>query len=312
MKNPLKTLEPNTKGRDFVIGDLHGSFSAFENLIKNLNFNPESDRIISVGDLVDRGPDSLKCLGLLRQPWFHAVLSNHEQMMAEKFKGGWIGAYWYNNGGNWGIEAYNDYNSINVKKIPGHIPNDSSSELFDLLPLVEELPFLITVNTAGGKKFHVLHAELPYGVDKVTDADLANPDTVLKLATVQRDDGDAFLWCRHIFYHFYRSELGNKERNLEKVPFAVENIFSDELSHIISGHTIVQQPLTVLGQTNIDTAAYDSYWKPVTPYSTGGHRPPEWAGLTCVELDTWKFYRATENTFSEVEPCVISKDDITD
>ena len=312
MKNPLKTLEPNTKGRDFVMGDLHGSFSAFENLTKNLNFNPESDRIISVGDLVDRGPDSLKCLELIRQPWFHAVLSNHEQMMIEKFNGGWMGAYWYRNGGQWGIEAYNDYDSIYNKQVPGHLPLDSSADLIDLLPLVEELPFLITINTISGKKFHVLHAELPYGVDPVTDTDLADPAKVLKLATVQRDDGDAFLWCRHIFYHFYRAELSNKQFNLERVPSSVENIFSDELSHIISGHTIVQRPLTVLGQTNIDTAAYDSYWEPVAPYSTGGRRPPEWAGLTCVELNTWKFYRATENTFSEVEPCVISAADITD
>ena len=36
-----------------------------------------------MGDLIDRGPDSLQCLKLLDAPWFFAVRGNHEQMMIE-------------------------------------------------------------------------------------------------------------------------------------------------------------------------------------------------------------------------------------
>ena len=310
MKNPLKTLGANTVGRDFVIGDLHGSYSVFENLLKGINFDPTKDRIISVGDMIDRGPDSLKCLQLIRQPWFHSVLSNHEQMMLEKFNGGWIGDFWFRNGGFWGVEAYNCFKA---KKDPTSqlIPTDFAVELLDLLPLVEELPFLITVNTKSGKKFHVLHAELPSGVGKITDMELSIPEEVYSLATVQRGDGDAFCWGRHLFSYFHDADFSNRNKIIRTIEYnRSKDVFNDNLSHIISGHTILHQPMTIIGQTNIDTGAYHSYWTPAEPYSHNGIAPKKWAGLTCVELDTWKFYQATSESFKEIEPFVVGKEDL--
>ena len=77
----LKTFAANETGRDFVIGDLHGSFSLLEKMLEHVSFDTETDRLFSVGDLVDRGPESLECLELLQMPWFHSVYSNHENMM---------------------------------------------------------------------------------------------------------------------------------------------------------------------------------------------------------------------------------------
>lgn len=303
MINPIKTFAPNLLGRDFCIGDLHGSYSVFLNLLKELNFDFTVDRMFSVGDLVDRGPESLKCLGLIREPWFASVLANHEQMMVQKFNGGFMGEYWYRNGGFWGAEAFND-------TMDGCIPAEESVELHELIPLVEELPFLITVNTKSGKKFHLIHAELPTKAGIITDARLADPVDLLELATTQRGDGDAFLWSRNIFYNLYSKNLGNKELTVASVKSRRINIFNDDLSHIISGHTILQKPVTVVGQTNIDTGAYNSYWQPAVPYSSAEIVPKDWAALTCVDLDTWKFYQATETTFREVEPVVITQADL--
>lgn len=312
MKNPLKVLDVNKEGRDFVISDLHGSYSAFKNLLVNIKFNPLIDRIISVGDLVDRGPDSLGCLGLIREPWFHAVLSNHEQMMIEKFRGGYMGNFWFQNGGQWGIEAYNDYKAIYINHTRNFPSNDHSAELFDLLPLVEELPFLITVNMPNDKKYHVVHAELPYYKSKIiTDDMLSDPDTVLKLAKTSGGDGDAFLWSRFLFGDHIMRPLEDVERIIYSAKYAgADKFFTDQLSHVISGHSILQHPLTIVGQTNIDTGAFKSYWIPVEPYQHGGQSPVDWAALTCVELSTWKFYKATAEKFTEVTPVVISKEDI--
>lgn len=315
MKNPVKTLAPNLIGRDFVVGDMHGAYTAFEYLLKTIGFNPEKDRVIAVGDMVDRGPDSLKCLSLLYEPWFHSVLGNHEQMMLEKFKGGWQGAYWYRNGGTWAMEAYNDYEAVQngtAKGAASRIPYDASIALMDLLPLAEELPYLITVSTKSGKKFHVIHAELPnIGANVyITDTDLENPDKVLSLATVQRNHGDAFLWSRDIFDPFYAGSLEDKESVIRTLKYRGTRFFNDQLSHIISGHTILQRPMTIIGQTNIDTGAYSSYWVPVDPYASGGIVPKKWAALTCVELDTWKFYQATENSCVETTPFVVTKEDL--
>jgi serine/threonine protein phosphatase 1 len=46
-----------------------------------LDFDPYRDRVFSVGDLIDRGPKSLATLQLIAEPWFHAVLGNHELML---------------------------------------------------------------------------------------------------------------------------------------------------------------------------------------------------------------------------------------
>jgi hypothetical protein len=303
MTTYLKTFEPNLLGRDFVIGDLHGSLSALMNLLVNLGFNPEIDRMFSVGDLVDRGPESLMCLELLREHWFHSVLSNHEQMMLEAFRGGYMGQFWTMNGGAWGLEALNDAQAVmrgDVKRIP----EDSSVQLFDLLPLVEELPFLITVKRADGTRVHIIHAELPPNT-MISDTDLENEDIVAGLATKETQDGSYFLWGRYKFYGFSGESLENHAKLVRTVKYH-KFTDADDLSHIISGHTIVTRPLTLLGQTNIDTCAFDSY----ASYKKDRKVAPHWCALTAIQLDTWKFYQATESEFREVTPVVINRDDI--
>jgi serine/threonine protein phosphatase 1 len=74
-------LPGNATGRDLVVGDLHGHRALLERALNRLEFDPSCDRVFSVGDLIDRGPESLATLSLIEQPWFHAVLGNHELML---------------------------------------------------------------------------------------------------------------------------------------------------------------------------------------------------------------------------------------
>jgi serine/threonine protein phosphatase 1 len=64
-----------------VVGDLHGHRSLFEQELDRFGFDPSCDRVLSVGDLIDRGPESLATLSLIEEPWFYAVLGNHELML---------------------------------------------------------------------------------------------------------------------------------------------------------------------------------------------------------------------------------------
>jgi len=64
-----------------VVGDLHGHRHLFEQELELRGFDPRRDRVFSVGDLVNRGPDSLGTLSLIEEPWFHAVLGNHDLML---------------------------------------------------------------------------------------------------------------------------------------------------------------------------------------------------------------------------------------
>ena len=44
--------------KTFIFGDIHGCNREFSNLLTFLNPDPEADRMILLGDLFDRGPDS--------------------------------------------------------------------------------------------------------------------------------------------------------------------------------------------------------------------------------------------------------------
>lgn len=78
--NLFQQYPANTVGRDFAVGDIHGCFTALSEALDDLGFNYNTDRLFSVGDLVDRGPESNLATEWLKYPWFHAVRGNHEQM----------------------------------------------------------------------------------------------------------------------------------------------------------------------------------------------------------------------------------------
>jgi serine/threonine protein phosphatase 1 len=99
----IKRFDENKKGRDFVVGDIHGCFTKLEIALYELGFDGEVDRLFSVGDLVDRGPESEEATEWLAKSWFHAVKGNHEDM-AVQFAAKQIDSYMYSvNGGAWFI-----------------------------------------------------------------------------------------------------------------------------------------------------------------------------------------------------------------
>lgn len=147
-------LPENTSGRDFIVGDIHGCTEAFWNLCREIEFDPACDRMFSVGDLIDRGPDSVGALALLRNPWFFATRGNHEQLMLDALVT--LGTpeveQWFGNGGEWA--------------------NDLPPEQLDeIARIVAELPIVITVGSGPGR-FNVVHAEFAVWGDSTIDRGL--------------------------------------------------------------------------------------------------------------------------------------------
>ena len=63
----------------YVIGDIHGCFDQFVNLLNKINYQKNEDKIILVGDLVNRGPDSLSVLNYcMADSNITTVLGNHD------------------------------------------------------------------------------------------------------------------------------------------------------------------------------------------------------------------------------------------
>lgn len=78
MQQAFLRIPKNERGRDFAVGDIHGHFSRLQESLDAIGFDPGCDRLFSVGDLIDRGPESEASLRWLDKPWFHAVQGNHE------------------------------------------------------------------------------------------------------------------------------------------------------------------------------------------------------------------------------------------
>jgi len=109
-------IEPNLKGRDFIVGDIHGAYKLLRKEMTRNGFNETTDRLFSVGDIIDRGPDSKRCLSLLNEPWFHMVLGNHEQMMIDFIVSG-QGYNWLTEYGGWARKIRQDDLNTYIKQL---------------------------------------------------------------------------------------------------------------------------------------------------------------------------------------------------
>lgn len=69
------------KKRLVFIGDIHGCKEELEALLKKLHFNPMTDHLVAVGDIVSKGPDSLGVIELLRHYKASCVRGNHEDRL---------------------------------------------------------------------------------------------------------------------------------------------------------------------------------------------------------------------------------------
>lgn len=135
----------------WVVGDIHGQFELLFKSLKRHGFSPEKgDKLFSVGDLIDRGPDSLKTLELLNQPWFYAVMGNHEQMLLN------------------GLAAMEGHGNIadilNWQSFNGgdwyRPKSDTAVKVAGLLDKVRNMPMAIELETESGR-IGIVHAAVP-------------------------------------------------------------------------------------------------------------------------------------------------------
>jgi hypothetical protein len=64
-----------------IVGDVHGCSAELEELLEQLRFVDGRDRLLFVGDLIARGPDSQGTLALARRLGSAAVRGNHEDRL---------------------------------------------------------------------------------------------------------------------------------------------------------------------------------------------------------------------------------------
>lgn len=64
--------------RTIIIGDVHGCFDELQDLLSLIKYQSQTDRLIFVGDLINKGPRSLDTLKWVRSEQAEVVTGNHE------------------------------------------------------------------------------------------------------------------------------------------------------------------------------------------------------------------------------------------
>lgn len=150
--------------RTFIVGDIHGCLDQLRQCLHDVGFSAQRDRLIALGDLVDRGPKSAEVVRLLDSPWFSSILGNHEELMIEAFRGN--SEMHVVNGGGWFACL-------------------GEGERAALVERVTSLPVAMTVSTPSGRRIGLVHADFP-GTDW--------PDFMERIETPQVRD--YALWSR--------------------------------------------------------------------------------------------------------------------
>jgi serine/threonine protein phosphatase 1 len=146
-ENAMSDVYQKINGADyrriFVVGDIHGCLDMLNEKLLSVDFDESKDLLISVGDLIDRGEQSVECLDLITQPWFRAVRGNHEQMAIDALASEEY-SHWLVNGGIWYFE----------------LDTDEKLLATSLIKQAANLPLIIEVSTDSGK-YVIAHADYP-------------------------------------------------------------------------------------------------------------------------------------------------------
>lgn len=140
---------PSGGHRTIIVGDVHGCATELDALLDRLAFS-SGDRLVFVGDLVARGPDTLGVLDIARRTGAIVVRGNHEQNLLTPFEAA---------------------SKIHRELIASLRPIDWS--LVKTSPLSLDLP---------EHELRVVHA----GLDPAFPFEQQAPDTLMRIRTVKR------------------------------------------------------------------------------------------------------------------------------
>jgi serine/threonine protein phosphatase 1 len=209
-------------GRAYVIGDIHGRADLLDQMValisRDLEANPSSDCLtVTIGDYIDRGPDSRGVLERLsRNPFpmrFLALKGNHEALLESFLGEPSVAEHWRHLGG---LETIHSYRVPVSELMVGKNYDDAAKALRAALP-EEHLKFLASLQTSiiVGKYF-LCHAGVRPGVP------------------LEHQSVDDLLWIR--------DEFLSSTVDFGKI--------------VVHGHTPTERPEVLPNRINIDTGAF--------------------------------------------------------
>jgi len=239
----IQYFEKNQKGNDYVVGDIHCQFQQLEIQLDEIGFNKKVDRIFTVGDLIDRGPDGYRVLDYLSQDWFYSVLGNHEDLILSLlFLPRGLLQLSYNaamsNGSRWLTDIDIKLKQAFIDAVTAEKFSKKSDLTFEKLmsdfPLLKEiydefskLPYLIKIGNVA-----IVHAEVPLFIESFKDL-------VTKIEDRHIETLESLLWGRERI-----------ENDINKKVNGIDQIYC--------GHNILQDADDYSNHRMIDTGAFQS------------------------------------------------------
>lgn len=292
----IRKIEKNVAGRDFVIGDIHGCYDELMLLLEHVEFDHEIDRLISTGDLVDRGPKNIEVLDFFMAHYNKStfvVKGNHDEMLEMFVFSTSLTDYEYHfdprvymyNGGSWTAEFRDPLKSGDFQY--------SHSQLIKYANFIESLPYILAVG-AEKERYNVVHTDFViknpvkkkrlgfYGEYFAHDFDTPydEPLTNDKIDTWFEDTRDHVYWMSDDSFTF--------KRTLLKPSFYIKQHQNDDLTTIYSGHNglTTGKPAKFGKQIILDTSAVYEYCSGKSPQNC----------LSMIEHNSGVVYSARKDT----------------
>lgn len=220
-------IEKNTKGKDWVIADIHGCAKTLKNLILKQLLPTKHDRLFFLGDYVDRGVDSKGVLDFIIKlkeegyPVF-PLLGNHEQVYLEYNENDFSYMKWLN-------KRNKTKNLLDGEKL-----HSKYSDFFRSLPHFYELD-----------DFYLVHG----GFDFTKEAPFSDTQSMLWLRATKIDNRfvkNKTIICGHTVT--YRQDIINAVKSRKQL-ICIDNGAYYTKKHKIYDHT----QLGCLCALNLDT-----------------------------------------------------------
>lgn len=126
----------------YIVSDIHAQYGLFMRLLDYIKFS-DSDKLISCGDIIDKGKDSARLLKFIKNmPNARCINGNHEYTFLKYY---------------WGLmrESPDNFDYV-LKKLQEYFPDDGALLDWETVDWVESLPFYIEE-----KDFLCVHAGIP-------------------------------------------------------------------------------------------------------------------------------------------------------
>ena len=224
MAKPHRIVDLSERRRVLAAGDVHGEIGMLDDELARQGFDPDLDTLVLLGDLGDRGPDSMAALELVARPSVIRVLGNHDGVARAILDGSMSRSV----ADMWGAEW--------LTALP-------RERLAEVAAVLEDAPVSMTVLTPGGRRVGFSHADC-----------LGDWDD--QIASVSGEKGRGRLqWVTDMTLMSRETIREAMRLHDAGLPVPDRLVTVAGIDHVFHGHTDLARPATFGNRSWIDTGA---------------------------------------------------------